>query len=130
LPEDSPERGRVGVPRATADLIDGVTGSFQQAHGVLQAGVLHVRLRPLPGSRHEPAGQTSLAQPEGLRKLGDPQRLVEVHVDVLLDLMDKRVVVRSSPAERDVRKLARAVTVDQQNLGGRIGVRVAGESLD
>ena len=38
--------------------------------------------------------------------------------------------VRSFAAERNVGELARAVAVDQENLGGQVGAVVIGEPFD
>jgi hypothetical protein len=113
-----------------ADLIDRLARRFQQAHGLLDARVPEVGLRAAPGSGREAAGQGALAQPEPGRELADPERAANVQVDVLLDLVHELVVVRPLAAERDVRELARAVAVDQQDLGGQVGAVVTGEALD
>ena len=92
--EDAAECGRVGIPDTAPDLIDWVASRFEQPHGVLDAGVLEVGLRPVSRGRREPTRQGALAQPKGRREIGDPQRLVQEQVDVLLDLVHQHVIMR------------------------------------
>jgi hypothetical protein len=56
-------------------------------------------------------------------------QLARMHVDVLLDLVDDQVVMRSFAAERDVGELAGAVSVGEQYLGGQIRPVVTGEAF-
>jgi hypothetical protein len=52
-----------------------------------------------------------------------------VEVDVLLDLVDDRVAVRSFLPERDIGALAGPVAVDEENPGGQVGAVVTGETF-
>jgi hypothetical protein len=57
---------------------------------------LQVGLRSAPGGCREPPRQGATAQPELCCQLADLDRLVEVRVDVLLDLVDDQIVVEPS----------------------------------
>src|SRR5205807_1806566 len=128
--EDSAEGGGVAVAGAAADLVDRVACRFKKVHGVLDAGMPQVRLRPVAGGGRKAAGQGAFAEPEPGRELADLERAVQLQVDVLLNLVHDQVVVRSFPAERDVGELAGAVAVDQEDLGGEVGAVVTGETFD
>jgi hypothetical protein len=94
------------------------------------ACVLKVRPRPAAGGCCEPAGQRPLAQGESRGELANRERISEVEIDVLLDLVNDHVVVRPFAPEGDVRPLAGPVAIDQQDLGPQVGAFVPGESLD
>src|SRR5262249_3013495 len=116
--EYSAEGGGVAVAGAAADLVDRVACRFKKPHGVLDAGMPQVRLRPVAGGGRKSAGQAAFAEPGPGREFADLERAVQVQVDVLLDLVHDQVVVRSFPAERDVGELAGAGPVHQEDLGG------------
>jgi hypothetical protein len=116
-----------GVP---SDLLDWVARRLEQAPGVLDAEVLQVRLWTVPGGPLEPARRRAAAQPEVRCQVAHPQRLVEMGVDVLLDLVHEQVVVAPSGERGDIRQLAGAVPVDDQHPGGQVGPRMPAEALD
>jgi len=85
--EGAPERCRVVVADTMSNLVDRVARCFEQALGVLDAGVLEVGLWCAPSRRDEPTRQRTATESELLSQLRDPQRLCDVPIYVLLDLV-------------------------------------------
>src|SRR5262249_7470137 len=112
-----------------ADQVDRLAIRFEKAHGVPDSGVLQVSMRPAAGGGCEPARQGPFAEPEPRREFGSSDRVLQMEVDVLLDLVNDRVAVRPLTAERYIRALAGPVAVDQQNLGGLISAVVTSETF-
>src|SRR5215469_1408127 len=112
-----------------ADHIDRLAIGFEKSHGVPDSGVLQVGMGPAAGGGGEPARQGPFAEPEPRREFGCSDRVLQMEVDVLLDLVNDGVAMRPFPAERYIWALAWPVAVDQQNLGGLISAVVTRETL-
>src|SRR6266704_6584375 len=83
--EGAAERGGVGVADVTADPLDRITRGFEEAHGLLDACVPQVGLRPAAGGCRDPAREGTLAQPEPGREVADPERAAKKQVEVMLE---------------------------------------------
>src|SRR5258708_39095076 len=86
-------------------------------------------LRTGAGGGRDAAGQCALAEPEPAGGVPGRERLAQMHVDVLLDLVDDQVVMRSFAAERDVGGLTGAMSGGEEYLGGQIRPVVTGEAF-
>src|SRR5262249_30410993 len=96
LLERSAEGGRVIVAGVPSYSVDRVARCFEQALRELGTSVLNIRLRAPPGSAYEPTRECAATQSELICQLTDPEQLIEVPIDVLLNLLHDEIVVKPS----------------------------------
>src|SRR5262249_14534925 len=128
--EGSSEGGGVVVAGEASDLVDGVGRGFEEPFGVLDTRGREGYLWGPASRSNEAPREGSAAETELVREFGDTQRFVEMRVDVCLDLVDGRIVMRAAGQTGDVGQLAGTVSVYEKHLGGEVRACVSSEALE